>query len=71
MQFQQDWPKDKKNYSSFNFLAENKNIAILSIMVLASRGIDNFSLSQLYMPYVNEKLSNSRVEICIFQKDRT
>ena len=23
MQFQQDWPKDKKNYSSFNFLAEN------------------------------------------------
>ena len=23
MQFQQDWPKDKKNYSSFHFLAEN------------------------------------------------
>ena len=23
MQFQQDWPKDKKNYSSCNFLAEN------------------------------------------------
>ena len=23
MQFQQDWPKDKKNYSSFNFLAKN------------------------------------------------
>ena len=23
MEFQQDWPKDKKNYSSFNFLAEN------------------------------------------------
>ena len=23
MQFQKDWPKDKKNYSSFNFLAEN------------------------------------------------
>ena len=23
MQFQQDWPKDKKNYSYFNFLAEN------------------------------------------------
>ena len=23
MQFLQDWPKDKKNYSSFNFLAEN------------------------------------------------
>ena len=23
MQFQQDWPKDRKNYSAFNFLAEN------------------------------------------------
>ena len=23
MQFQLDWPKDKKNYSCFNFLAEN------------------------------------------------
>ena len=23
MEFQQDCPKDKKNYSSFNFLAEN------------------------------------------------
>ena len=23
MQFQQDWPKNKKNYSSFNFLGEN------------------------------------------------
>ena len=23
MQFQQDWPKDEKNYSSFNFWAEN------------------------------------------------
>ena len=23
MQFQQDWPEDKKNYSSFNFLPEN------------------------------------------------
>ena len=23
MQFQQDWPKDKKNYSSLNFLQEN------------------------------------------------
>ena len=23
MQFEQDWPKDKKNNSSFNFLAEN------------------------------------------------
>ena len=23
MQFQQDWPKDKKTYTSFNFLPEN------------------------------------------------
>ena len=23
MQFQQDWPKDRKNYSSSNFLTEN------------------------------------------------
>ena len=23
MQLQQDWPKDKKHYSYFNFLAEN------------------------------------------------
>ena len=23
IQFQQDWPKDKKNYSSFKFLPEN------------------------------------------------
>ena len=23
MQFQQDWPKDEKNYSSFNLLLEN------------------------------------------------
>ena len=23
MQFQQDWPKDKKYYSCYNFLAEN------------------------------------------------
>ena len=23
MRFHQDWPKDKKNYSSFNFLPEN------------------------------------------------
>ena len=23
MQFQQDWPKDEKNYSSFKFLQEN------------------------------------------------
>ena len=33
MQFQQDWPKDKKNYSSLNFLAEN---------------LENFRSTELY-----------------------
>ena len=33
MQFQQDWPKDKKNDSSFNFLAEN---------------LENFRSTELY-----------------------
>ena len=37
----------------------------------ASRGIDNFSLSQLFGQNGNGKLSISWVEICIFQKDRT
>ena len=33
MEFQQDCPKDKKNYSSFNFLAEN---------------LENFRSTELY-----------------------
>ena len=33
MQFQQDWPRDKKNYSSFNFLPEN---------------LEKFRLTELY-----------------------
>ena len=33
MQFQQDWPKDKKNYSSFKFLSEN---------------LENFCSTELY-----------------------
>ena len=33
MQFQQDWPKDKKNYSSFKFLPEN---------------LENFRSTELY-----------------------
>ena len=33
MQFQQDWPKDKKNYSSFKFLPEK---------------LDNFRSTELY-----------------------
>ena len=32
MQFQQDWPKDKK-LQLFSFLAENKNFARLSLMM--------------------------------------
>ena len=33
MQFQQDWPKDEKNYSAFNFLAAN---------------LEKFRLTELY-----------------------
>ena len=34
MQFQQDWQKDKKNYSSFKFLPENRKILLdLSFMM--------------------------------------
>ena len=46
MQFQHDWPKDKK-YSSFNFLAwKLRKISLEWALWCASRGIDNFSLSQ-------------------------
>ena len=56
MQFQQDWPKIKE-LQLFQFLAENlQNFARLTIWC-ASRGIDNFSLSQLFGQYGNVKLS--------------
>ena len=59
MQFQQDLPKEK-NYSSFNFLLENlEKFRSTELSGAASRGIDNFSLSQLFGVYVNRKLSIS------------
>ena len=52
MQFQHDWPKDKQNYSSFNFFAwELRKISLDWALWCASRGIDNFSLPQLHQPY--------------------
>ena len=62
-----------KNYSSFKFLPENRKISLEWALWCASRGIDNFSLSQLIIikPYVYGKLSISWVEICNFQQDRT
>ena len=49
MQFQQDWPKNKKNYSSFPFFAwKLRKISLDWALWCASRGIDNFSLPQLH-----------------------
>ena len=59
MKFQQDCPKDK-NYSSFNFLAENlEKFRSTELYGAALEGSTNFSLSQLFGLYVNEKLSIS------------
>ena len=38
MHFQQDWPKVGKNYSSFNFLAENRKISLDGALWCGSRG---------------------------------
>ena len=56
MQFQHDWPKDKK-YSSFKFLPEKFPSAELYDAPL--EGSTFFSLSQLLGPYVVGKLSIS------------
>ena len=63
-------PKDK-NYSSFNFLAEDRKISLNCSLWCGSRGIDNFSLSQLFGQYGNGKLSITWLEICNFQQGRT
>ena len=70
MQFQQDCPKDKKITALSIFWRKTWKISLDGALWCASRGIDNFSLLQLYMPYVNGKLSISWVEVCIFQQDR-
>ena len=57
MQFQQDWPKDKKLQLFQFFGGKLRKISLDCALWCGSRGIDNFSLSQLYMPYVNGKLS--------------
>ena len=59
------------NYSSFIFFPENRKFSLDWALWCASRGIDNFSLSQLIRPYIYGKLSISWVEICNFQRDRT
>ena len=59
MQFQQDWPKDKK-YSYFNLLPENlEKFRSNGLYGAPLEGSTIFSLSQLYMAYVNGKLSIS------------
>ena len=70
MELQQDWRKDEKNYTSFNFLAENRKILLAAALWCGSRGIASFSLSQLFGQYDNGKLSITSVEICSFQQDR-
>ena len=57
MQFQQDCPKDKKNYSSFNFLAENLEKFRSTEHYGAAQEGSNIFLSQLFGQYGNGKLS--------------
>ena len=60
MQFQQDWPKDIKNYNSFNFLAENlEKFRSTELYGAPLEGSTFFSLSQLFGEYVDLKLSIS------------
>ena len=59
MQFQEDWPKDKK-YSYFNLLPENlEKFRSNELYGAPLEGSTIFSSSQLHGPYVFEKLSIS------------
>ena len=59
MQFQQDWPKDKK-YSYFKFLPENlEKFRSTELYGASLEGSIKFSLSRLFGLYVNGKLSSS------------
>ena len=59
MQFQQDCPKDKK-ITALNFLAENlEKFGSTELYGAPLEGSTNFSLSQLFGPYINGKLSIS------------
>ena len=69
MQFQQDCPKDKKKLQLFQFFGEELGKNSLDLLLsFASRGIDNFPLSQLFGQYGNGKLSIRRVKICNFTR---
>ena len=68
MQFQQDCPKDKK-LKLFQFFGEKlRKISLDGALWCASRGINNFSLSQLFGQYGNGKLSITWVEYAIFSR---
>ena len=51
MQFQQDWPKDKKITALSIFWLKTEKIRSTERLLCAPRGIDNFSLAQLQEPY--------------------
>ena len=68
MQFQQDWPKDKKWQLFYFFGWKLRKISLDWALWCVFRGIDNFSKSQVQMLYVNGKLSISWVEIASFSK---
>ena len=71
MQFQKDWPKDKK-LQLFKFLPENlETFRLTEHNDAPLEGLTIFSLSQLLRPYSIRKLSIRSVEICNFQQDRT
>ena len=70
MQFQQDWPKDKKLQLLQFFGWKLRKISLDWALWCGSRGIDNFFLSQLFGLYVNGKLSISWFEICNVQQQR-
>ena len=62
-------PKDKNNYSSFNFFGwKLRKISLDWPVWCGSRGINNFSLSQLFGKYGNGNLSITWVEICNFSR---
>ena len=59
MQFQQNWPKDKKITALLVFAGNLENFRSTELYSAPLEGSTIFSKSQLYMPYVNGKLSIS------------
>ena len=70
MQFQQDWPKDKKLQLFQFFGGKLRNFSLDGALWCGSRGIDNFSLSQPFGQYVNRKLSIRRFLMWNFTRIR-